>query len=131
MNRVMRGKTRRPCARHNCSNEIHKFLAGTRAANADQGLTLALSSTSSSTSRLFQLSTTYYSPSYHTVELSMYAKLILSLVAITVAALFSAQSAEAVRGPKITHKVYFDIKHGDKDLGRSALVSVHKLRSSL
>ena len=61
----------------------------------------------------------------------MYAKLILSLVAITVAALFSAQSAEAVRGPKITHKVYFDIKHGDKELGRSALVSVHKLRNSI
>jgi peptidyl-prolyl cis-trans isomerase B (cyclophilin B) len=25
---------------------------------------------------------------------------------------------EAAKGPKITHKVYFDIKHGDKDMGR-------------
>jgi len=48
----------------------------------------------------------------------MYTKLIFSLAVITVAALFSAGSAEAVKGPKITHKVYFDIKHGDKDLGR-------------
>jgi len=27
-----------------------------------------------------------------------------------------AHSAEAARGPKVTNKVYFDIKHGDKDL---------------
>jgi len=31
---------------------------------------------------------------------------------------FFAQSAEAVKGPKITHKVYFDISHGDEPLGR-------------
>lgn len=31
--------------------------------------------------------------------------------------LFS-QTAEASKGPKITHKVYFDIQHGDENLGR-------------
>lgn len=29
-----------------------------------------------------------------------------------------AQTAEASKGPKITHKVYFDIQHGDESLGR-------------
>jgi peptidyl-prolyl cis-trans isomerase B (cyclophilin B) len=29
-----------------------------------------------------------------------------------------AQVAEAVKGPKITHKVFFDITHGDETLGR-------------
>ncbi|ODA77392.1 hypothetical protein RJ55_07021 [Drechmeria coniospora] len=29
-----------------------------------------------------------------------------------------ARSAEAAKGPKITHKVYFDITHGDEKLGR-------------
>ena len=32
--------------------------------------------------------------------------------------LFVAQPVEAARGPKITHKVYFDITHGDESLGR-------------
>ncbi|EPT05005.1 hypothetical protein FOMPIDRAFT_1013814 [Fomitopsis schrenkii] len=44
---------------------------------------------------------------------------LLAILLITVAAFFSAQSVEAAaKGPKITNKVYFDIKHGDKDLGR-------------
>lgn len=34
------------------------------------------------------------------------------------AALMFAQPAEAAKGPKITHKVYFDIQHGDESLGR-------------
>lgn len=36
-----------------------------------------------------------------------------------VVAFFCAQSVEAAKGPKITHKVYFDIQHGDENLGRS------------
>jgi len=31
---------------------------------------------------------------------------------------FFTQGAEAAKGPKITHKVYFDIQHGDENLGR-------------
>lgn len=31
--------------------------------------------------------------------------------------LFS-RHAEAAKGPKITHKVYFDIEHGDESMGR-------------
>ncbi|KZV74427.1 hypothetical protein PENSPDRAFT_573007 [Peniophora sp. CONT] len=36
----------------------------------------------------------------------------------TIAALLCASPAEAAKGPKITNKVYFDIKHGDQELGR-------------
>lgn len=32
--------------------------------------------------------------------------------------LFVAQPVEAAKGPKITHKVYFDITQGDESLGR-------------
>ena len=49
----------------------------------------------------------------------MYTKSILLFLAVTFAALFTVQSVDAAKGPKITHKVYFDIKHGDEDLGRS------------
>jgi len=48
----------------------------------------------------------------------MFGRLSLAFVFVTLLALFSVQSAEAAKGPRITHKVYFDIKHGDKDLGR-------------
>ena len=40
------------------------------------------------------------------------------LLILTFAFVFFAQTAEAQKGPKITHKVYFDIQHGDEDLGR-------------
>lgn len=35
------------------------------------------------------------------------------LLVLTATFLFFAQTAEAVKGPKITHKVYFDITHGE------------------
>ncbi|KAI9880406.1 MAG: Peptidyl-prolyl cis-trans isomerase B [Pleopsidium flavum] len=40
------------------------------------------------------------------------------LLILTATFLFFAQSSEAAKGPKITHKVYFDIEHGTKPLGR-------------
>ncbi|GAB7349669.1 hypothetical protein MBLNU459_g0342t1 [Dothideomycetes sp. NU459] len=40
------------------------------------------------------------------------------LVILTFAFVYFAQSVEAVKGPKITHKVYFDITHGDEPMGR-------------
>ena len=48
-----------------------------------------------------------------------FSRLTFGFLLVTIAAFFCAQSVEA-KGPRITHKVYFDIKHGDKDLGRSA-----------
>lgn len=45
----------------------------------------------------------------------LFTALALALVA-TIA--LSASSAEAVKGPVITNKVYFDIEHGGKPLGR-------------
>lgn len=41
-----------------------------------------------------------------------------ALLILTVVFLFMVQPAEAVKGPKITHKVYFDVSHGDESLGR-------------
>jgi hypothetical protein len=55
-----------------------------------------------------------------------FAKASLIFVIVTLAAVFCAQSVEAARGPKITNKVYFDIKHGDKDLGRSAFTPLSR-----
>ena len=40
------------------------------------------------------------------------------LLILTVVFLFFTQSSEAQKGPKITHKVYFDVKYGEKDFGR-------------
>ncbi|KAI0268754.1 cyclophilin-like domain-containing protein [Gloeopeniophorella convolvens] len=50
-----------------------------------------------------------------------FAKASLIFVVVTLAAVFCAQPVEAGRGPRITSKVYFDIKHGDEDLGRVVL----------
>ena len=41
-----------------------------------------------------------------------------ALLILTVAFVFFAQTAEAAKGPKITHKVYFDVSHGDEPMGR-------------
>jgi len=51
--------------------------------------------------------------------MSAIQRLIVSaLLILTVVLLSMAQTAEAVKGPKITHKVYFDISHGEESLGR-------------
>ncbi|KAJ2985685.1 hypothetical protein NUW58_g5405 [Xylaria curta] len=41
-----------------------------------------------------------------------------ALLLLGFSALLLSQTAEASKGPKITHKVFFDIKHGDESLGR-------------
>jgi len=48
----------------------------------------------------------------------MFRRLAYSLLLVALAALVSIQGVEAARGPKITSKVYFDIEHGGKPLGR-------------
>lgn len=49
-------------------------------------------------------------------------RIVVSLMVILTATfLFFGQTAEAAKGPKITNKVYFDIKHGDEDMGRIVL----------
>ncbi|KAI0645625.1 cyclophilin-like domain-containing protein [Trametes meyenii] len=51
----------------------------------------------------------------------IFSRLTLGFLLVTVAAFFCAQSVEAAKGPRITNKVFFDIKHGDKNLGRVVL----------
>jgi peptidyl-prolyl cis-trans isomerase B (cyclophilin B) len=41
-----------------------------------------------------------------------------ALLILTVTFLFFAQTSQAAKGPKITHKVYFDVTHGDESMGR-------------
>ncbi|KAJ7747332.1 peptidylprolyl isomerase B [Mycena metata] len=48
----------------------------------------------------------------------MFGRISLALFLLSTASFFCTQPVEAAKGPKITHKVYFDIKHGDKDMGR-------------
>ncbi|EME39331.1 hypothetical protein DOTSEDRAFT_75145 [Dothistroma septosporum NZE10] len=50
--------------------------------------------------------------------LSLQRLLASLLVICTISFLFLAQNAEAQKGPKITQKVFFDIKIGDEDAGR-------------
>ena len=46
-------------------------------------------------------------------------KMLVSLMLIcTLTFVYFAQTTEAAKGPKITHKVYFDMQHGDEDMGR-------------
>ena len=48
----------------------------------------------------------------------IFSRLTFGFLLVTVAAFFCAQSVEAAKGPRISHKVYFDIQHGDEQLGR-------------
>lgn len=48
----------------------------------------------------------------------MFSRAIFTFILVTICAFFCAQEAQAAKGPKITHKVYFDISHGDKPMGR-------------
>jgi hypothetical protein len=53
------------------------------------------------------------------VKMAGFQKIVVSfLVVLTITFMFLAQSGEALKGPKITHKVYFDIEHGGKPIGR-------------
>ena len=55
-------------------------------------------------------------------EMANLQRVVISLMVILTATfLFMGQTAEAAKGPKITHKVYFDIQHGDEPLGRIVL----------
>ncbi|KAL6822413.1 cyclophilin-like domain-containing protein [Trichoderma camerunense] len=47
-----------------------------------------------------------------------FRRLFTTAILLVVGLLFFVKSAEAAKGPKITHKVYFDIEHGDEKLGR-------------
>ncbi|RXW25075.1 hypothetical protein EST38_g819 [Candolleomyces aberdarensis] len=46
----------------------------------------------------------------------MFGRISVAFIVVTLAALFCG--VEAVKGPKITNKVYFDIEHGGEHLGR-------------
>jgi peptidyl-prolyl cis-trans isomerase B (cyclophilin B) len=50
--------------------------------------------------------------------LTMQRFVVSVLLILTITFAFFAQTAEATKGPKITHKVYFDVSHGDEPLGR-------------
>jgi peptidyl-prolyl cis-trans isomerase B (cyclophilin B) len=55
-------------------------------------------------------------------EMANIQRVVISLLVILTATfLFMGQTAEAAKGPKITHKVYFDIEHGDEPMGRIVL----------
>ncbi|KAF2657331.1 peptidyl-prolyl cis-trans isomerase B [Lophiostoma macrostomum CBS 122681] len=46
-------------------------------------------------------------------------RLVISvLLILSVTFVFFSQTAQASKGPKITNKVYFDITHGDEEIGR-------------
>ncbi|KAF2178522.1 hypothetical protein K469DRAFT_675360 [Zopfia rhizophila CBS 207.26] len=49
---------------------------------------------------------------------SLQRLVISALLILSVTFVFLAQATEAAKGPKITHKVYFDIEHDNKPIGR-------------
>ncbi|ELU42651.1 peptidylprolyl isomerase B [Rhizoctonia solani AG-1 IA] len=55
-------------------------------------------------------------PLLHTLDFTM--KFSGAVTLFVSALVMLASPVAAAKGPKITHKVYFDIKHGDKELGR-------------
>jgi hypothetical protein len=59
-----------------------------------------------------------------------FTKASLVFVVVTLAAFFCAQPVEAARGPKISNKIFFDIKHGDQELGRSTFAYLWYLPTS-
>ena len=61
----------------------------------------------------------------------IFGRLTFAFLLVTVAAFFCAQNVEAAKGPRVTHKVYFDIKHGDENLGRSTYIALCAIRSWL
>jgi len=49
----------------------------------------------------------------------MFSRVVFAFILVTIAAFFCAQSVDAAgKGPQITNKVYFDISHGGKPMGR-------------
>jgi hypothetical protein len=67
---------------------------------------------------LFHIISTLYTTLLIAIMLSIQRSVGSVLLVLIVAFAFFAQAAEAVKGPKITHKVFFDISHGDEHLGR-------------
>lgn len=53
----------------------------------------------------------------------MFGRISLAFIVVSLAAFFCAQSVEAAKPPRVTNRVFFDIEHGGKPLGRSALGS--------
>lgn len=47
--------------------------------------------------------------------------LVSAALLVGVSMLLFSSTAAAAKGPKITHKVYFDLQHGDENLGRVVL----------
>ncbi|PQE26049.1 peptidyl-prolyl cis-trans isomerase B protein [Rutstroemia sp. NJR-2017a BBW] len=50
--------------------------------------------------------------------MSAFQRIVAFALLITVTCVFFAQNTQAAKGPKITHKVYFDVSHGDEPMGR-------------
>jgi len=50
--------------------------------------------------------------------MSAFQRIVAFALLITVTCVFFAQNSQAAKGPKITHKVYFDVSHGDEPMGR-------------
>lgn len=56
----------------------------------------------------------------------MYRKLLSVIFVVSLLSVI----CDAVKGPRITHKVYFDMKRGEEELGRSKCIRCEVQRSS-